>query len=209
MRLPPLTLVIGGASSGKSVFAERLVVRTGLAKVYVATAQAFDAEMEQKIAEHRARRLGQGWRTIEAPLDLELALAQVERGEIVLVDCVSFWLTNQMLDEGDVDVSEECDVLCDALDAMSHPVVLVTNDVSGGVVPDNALARAFRSAQGRLNQRLAAQAGLVVQVTAGLPQVLKGSPDVIEAGVDLGDDPYEEDGDGAPGQKAAGRGGLW
>ncbi|WP_347403026.1 bifunctional adenosylcobinamide kinase/adenosylcobinamide-phosphate guanylyltransferase [Roseicyclus salinarum] len=178
MRLPPLTLIIGGASSGKSAFAERLVRQSGLAKVYVATAEAHDAEMEAKIAEHRARRFGQGWRTIEAPLDLERALLNAEIGEVVLVDCITFWLTNQMLDEADL--AEETDALIDLLAQMSQPVVIVTNDVSGGIVPENAMARAFRAAQGRLNQRLAAQADLVVLVTAGLPSVLKGAPPAPE-----------------------------
>jgi len=179
LRLPPLTLIIGGASSGKSAFAERLVLQSGLSRVYIATAEARDAEMEAKIARHRARRLGQGWRTVEAPLDLELPLGKIQSGEIALVDCVTFWLTNQMLD--DADVEEEIDVLLATLAAMTRPVVIVTNDVSGGIVPDNALARAFRSAQGRLNQRLAAQADLVVFVTAGLPQILKGEPPVADS----------------------------
>jgi adenosylcobinamide kinase/adenosylcobinamide-phosphate guanylyltransferase len=104
---PPLTLIIGGASSGKSAFAERLV-QSGLSKVYIATAEAHDDEMEAKIAEHRARSLGQGWRTVEAPLDLEQPLSNPS-GEVALVDCVTFWLTNQILD--DADLEEEVDVL--------------------------------------------------------------------------------------------------
>ncbi|MGP1355685.1 bifunctional adenosylcobinamide kinase/adenosylcobinamide-phosphate guanylyltransferase [Roseicyclus sp.] len=188
MRLPALTLVIGGASSGKSAFAERLVMASRLARVYIATAEAFDAEMEEKIALHRVRRMGGGWRTVEAPRDLEGALMQVETGEVVLVDCVTFWLTNQMLDAADL--TEETDVLIDVLDAMEQPVVIVTNDVSGGIVPDNAMARAFRAAQGRLNQRLAAEADLVVLVTAGLPQVLKGTPPPPEEGDDLMGGPW-------------------
>lgn len=189
MRLPPLTLVIGGAASGKSALAERLVRQSGLAKVYVATAQAFDEEMRAKIADHRARRSGQGWRTVEAPHDLEDALWQIEPGEVALVDCVTFWLSNRML-EG-ADTAAETAALLAALNGIGAPVVLVTNDVSGGVVPENALARAFRNAQGRLNQRLAAQADLVVLVTAGLPQVLKGAPPEAEAfdSDDLSDDP--------------------
>jgi adenosylcobinamide kinase/adenosylcobinamide-phosphate guanylyltransferase len=189
LRLPPLTLIIGGASSGKSAFAERLVLQSGLSRVYIATAEAHDAEMEAKIAAHRARRLGQGWRTVEAPLDLELPLSQIRSGEIALVDCVTFWLTNQMLDDADVD--EEADVLLATLGAMMQPVVMVTNDVSGGIVPENAMARAFRSAQGRLNQRLAAQAGLVVFVTAGLPQILKGEPPVASSWTDEAHDPED------------------
>jgi adenosylcobinamide kinase/adenosylcobinamide-phosphate guanylyltransferase len=178
LRLPPLTLIIGGAASGKSAFAERMVRQSGLAKVYVATAEARDEEMRAKIAEHRARRAGGGWRTIEAPLDLELALSRTEPGEVVLIDCITFWLTNQMLDEADLD--EETDALIDVLDQVSLPVVIVTNDVSGGIVPENAMARAFRAAQGRLNQRLAAQADLVVLITAGLPTLLKGGPPEAE-----------------------------
>ncbi len=188
LRLPPLTLIIGGASSGKSAFAERLVVESGLSKVYIATAEAHDDEMTAKIADHKARRLGQGWRTVEAPLDLEQPLLQIQSGEVVLVDCVTFWLTNQMLD--DADVEEEVDVLLNTLGAMTRPVVVVTNDVSGGIVPENAMARAFRSAQGRLNQRLAAQADFVVFITAGLPQILKGEPPAASdwADADMSDD---------------------
>ncbi|WP_316249259.1 bifunctional adenosylcobinamide kinase/adenosylcobinamide-phosphate guanylyltransferase [Roseicyclus sediminis] len=190
MRLPPLTLIIGGASSGKSAFAEKLVLQSGLAKVYVATAEAHDDEMKAKIASHRARRIGHGWRTVEAPLDLENALAQTEPGEIVLVDCVTFWLTNQMLDGADL--QEEADVLFDVLDQMSQPVVMVTNDVSGGIVPENAMARAFRNAQGRLNQRLAAEADLVVLITAGLPMILKGEAPAV-SGTATWDDPDDAD----------------
>jgi adenosylcobinamide kinase/adenosylcobinamide-phosphate guanylyltransferase len=188
LRLPPLTLIIGGASSGKSAFAERMVVRSGLSKVYIATAEAHDDEMVAKIAEHRARRLGQGWRTVEAPLDLEQPLSRIQSGEVALVDCVTFWLTNQMLD--DADLEEEVSVLLGTLGAMTRPVVMVTNDVSGGIVPENAMARTFRSAQGRLNQKLAAQADLVVFITAGLPQILKGEPPAVDS---WADDSHEED----------------
>jgi adenosylcobinamide kinase/adenosylcobinamide-phosphate guanylyltransferase len=177
LRAPSLTLVIGGASSGKSAFAEELVERSGLGQVYVATAEVRDREMERKIAAHRARREGRGWRTLEEPLDLVGALSGIGSGEIVLVDCMTLWLTNRMLGGWDVDAATEG--FCAALARNDPPVVLVTNDVSGGIVPDNALARAFRGAQGRLNQRLAAEADLVVQVTAGLPLVLKGDPGAI------------------------------
>jgi adenosylcobinamide kinase/adenosylcobinamide-phosphate guanylyltransferase len=186
LRLPPLTLIIGGASSGKSAFAERLVLQSGLAKVYIATAEAHDDEMTAKITDHKARRLGQGWRTVEAPLDLEQPLSHIQSGEVALVDCVTFWLTNQMLDDADLEV--EVDVLLSTLGAMTRPVVIVTNDVSGGIVPENAMARAFRSAQGRLNQRLAAQADFVVFVTAGLPQILKGEPPALSAWTDEAQD---------------------
>jgi len=172
MQLPPLTLVIGGASSGKSAFAEKLVRQSGLAKTYIATAEAHDAEMREKIARHRADRSGQGWRTVEAPHTTAEALAQLEAEEVALVDCVTFWLSNQMLAEADW--AEELELLCDVLAQVRAPVVLVSNEVGSGVVPDNALARHFRNAQGRTNQKLAALCDLVVQVTAGLPLVLKG-----------------------------------
>lgn len=151
-----------------------MVRQCGLAKVYVATAEALDDEMGAKIATHRAQRAGQGWRTVEAPHDTARALAQIEAGEVALLDCVTFWLTNLMIDDGDVE--EELDLLLDVLIQMRAPVVLVSNDVSGGVVPENGLARAFQKTNGVVNQRLAAQADLVVSITAGLPQVLKGRP---------------------------------
>lgn len=175
MRLPPLSFVIGGASSGKSAFAERMVQQSGLAKVYVATAEAHDEEMAEKIVAHRALRAGQGWRTVEAPMDTARALALIEGGEVALLDCVTFWLTNLMLREGDW--REELELLVEVLGQLPAPVVAVSNDVAGGVVPDNRLARSFQRAQGIVNQRLARHADLVVQVTAGLPMVLKGHPD--------------------------------
>jgi adenosylcobinamide kinase/adenosylcobinamide-phosphate guanylyltransferase len=171
LSLPPLTLVIGGAASGKSALAEGLVTRTGLARTYIATAQAWDDEMRARIAAHRDRR--EGWTTVEAPRDVAGALAGVAAGSVVLVDCATLWLTNVMLGDGDL-AAEEAALLA-ALRACAVPVVVVTNEVGLSVVPDNALARAFRDAQGRLNQRLAAEAGLAVAVWAGLPLVLKGT----------------------------------
>ncbi|MEQ8365197.1 MAG: bifunctional adenosylcobinamide kinase/adenosylcobinamide-phosphate guanylyltransferase [Roseicyclus sp.] len=172
MQLPLLTLVIGGAASGKSAFAEKMVRQSGLAKTYVATAEAFDDEMREKIARHRADRSGQGWRTVEAPRHLTRALTTLDTDEVALVDCITLWLTNLMLDE--TPWQDALDILCDVLEHTATPIVLVSNDVSGGVIPENALARAFQVAQGRTNQRLASQADLVVHVTAGLPRVLKG-----------------------------------
>lgn len=183
MRLPPLTLVLGGASSGKSRFAERMVHQSGLAKVYIATAEMLDDEMSEKIIAHKDRRMGQGWRTIEAPHDTAAALMQIEGGEVVLLDCVTFWLTNMMIDDGDW--QEELEHLIDVLIQMRAPVVLVSNDVSGGVVPANALARTFQRVQGVVNQTLAAECDLVVYIRAGLPQLLKGHPDL-----DPVDDPW-------------------
>ena len=163
-------MVIGGAASGKSALSERLVTDTGLSRVYLATAEAWDDEMRLRIAVHRDRRAG--WMTVEVPRDVAGALAAVGVGSVVLLDCATLWLTNVMLGGGDV-MAEE-DALLAAIAACAAPVVVVTNEVGLSIVPENALARAFRDAQGRLNQRLASQAGLVVAVWAGLPLVLKG-----------------------------------
>lgn len=169
--LQKLTLVLGGAASGKSAFAENLVVLTGRPRVYIATAQAFDAEMAEKIAAHRAAR-GGGWRTVEAPQDIATALASVSPDEAVLLDCATLWLSNRLL--ADADLAETPAEMREALAACPAPVTVVSNEVGQGIVPEHAMGRAFRNAQGRLNQVLAAQADLVVQVIAGLPLVLKG-----------------------------------
>lgn len=172
MPLPDLTLVLGGASSGKSAFAESLCFQSGRPRVYVATAQAFDDEMRAKISEHRAQR-GPDWTTIEAPLDVADAVSHCDTGSVVLLDCATLWLSNVMLAERDV--ADDVDALMAALLACDAQVVVVSNEVGHGIVPDTSLGRQFRSAQGRLNQTLAAQADLVVQVIAGLPQTLKGT----------------------------------
>ncbi|NHQ74055.1 bifunctional adenosylcobinamide kinase/adenosylcobinamide-phosphate guanylyltransferase [Roseovarius gahaiensis] len=169
--LPQLTMVLGGAASGKSAFAESLVVQTGRSRVYLATAQAFDDEMQAKVDRHRDMR-GSGWLTVEAPLDPGAALRDTDASQIVLLDCATMWLSNQMLAESDLAHAQNA--LMAALSDCPAPVVIVSNEVGLSVVPENALARRFREAQGRLNQALAAQAGLVVNVIAGLPQVLKG-----------------------------------
>lgn len=169
--LQPLTLIVGGARSGKSAFAERLVVGSGRARRYIATAEAWDDEMRTRIAQHRRER-GEDWVTVEAPMDLPAALASVSPDEVVLLDCATLWLTNQLLAERDLEAVT--DGLIRALAACKGPVVIVSNEVGSGIVPENALARRFRDEQGRLNQRLAAEAALVVTVIAGLPLVLKG-----------------------------------
>ncbi|MBP9185215.1 MAG: bifunctional adenosylcobinamide kinase/adenosylcobinamide-phosphate guanylyltransferase [Fuscovulum sp.] len=170
--VPPdrFTLVTGGARSGKSTHAEALASATGRPRRYIATAQAWDDEMADRIARHRAQR-GPGWTTVEAPLDLCGALAQATAAEVVLVDCLTLWLTNHML--AGHDLAAQAGQLAQALAACPAPVIAVTNEVGWGIVPENALARAFRDEQGRLNQRLAAQADRVVAVLCGLPLVLK------------------------------------
>src|SRR5262249_51583812 len=141
--------------------------------LYVATAEAKDAEMAERIAVHRAQRAA-GWRTVEAPHDLAGTLAVAPAAAAVLVDCLTLWLSNRMLAEADIDA--ETGRVEAALDGRARPVVLVANEVGYGIVPDNPLARRFRDLQGRLNQRLAARADRVVLVVAGLPLQVKGSP---------------------------------
>jgi len=169
--LPGLSLVLGGAASGKSAVGEGLVKGTGRSMVYLATAQAHDDEIRAKLARHREAR-GPGWHTIEEPLDAGRALATIGGDTCVLLDCATMWLSNHLLAE--TDMAEAQAGLMAGLALCAAPVVIVSNEVGASVVPENALARRFREEQGRLNQKLAAKAGLVVHVIAGLPQVLKG-----------------------------------
>ncbi|KQT88553.1 adenosylcobinamide kinase/adenosylcobinamide phosphate guanyltransferase [Aurantimonas sp. Leaf443] len=170
---PGVTLVLGGARSGKSAHAERLVEESGLQPVYLATGRAFDGEMDARIATHRERR-GSGWRTVEAPLDLGPALArEAGQGRAVLVDCLTLWVTNLMMEGRDV--ASESAALCRTLEALGAvPIVLVSNEVGLGIVPDNAMARAFRDHAGRLHQDVGRIAARVIFVAAGLPLTLKG-----------------------------------
>ncbi len=167
---PRISLVLGGARSGKSAHAESLVSSMAGEPVYVATAEAHDAEMEARISAHRERR-GECWTTVEAPLDLADAVLGAS-GKPVLVDCLTLWLSNLLA--ADRDIAAETDRLLAALRVAASPVVLVSNEVGLGIVPDNALARNFRDLQGGLNQTVAAAADRVVFVAAGLPLVLKG-----------------------------------
>lgn len=172
--LPPVTLVLGGARSGKSRFAEAIIKRSGASRAtYVATAQAWDDEMAARIAVHRERRDG-FWRTVEEPLNVAGALPRVQPGEPVLVDCLTLWLTNQMLTEPPLDDPEYAiDDLVAAVRAAPAPVVLVSNEVGLGIVPDHALGRSFRDLAGRLNQLMSEAADRVIFVAAGLPLILK------------------------------------
>lgn len=165
------TLVLGGARSGKSRYAESLIEGLPPPWAYVATAEAGDDEMAARIKAHRARR-GAEWRTVEAPRDLAAALAACGRMP-VLVDCLTLWLSNLMLAEADIDA--EVERLETALAAAAAPVVLVANEVGSGIVPDHPLGRRFRDLQGTLNQRLAAGADRVVLMVAGLPLAVKGA----------------------------------
>jgi adenosylcobinamide kinase/adenosylcobinamide-phosphate guanylyltransferase len=166
-----ITLVLGGARSGKSRYAESQIASLPPPWIYVATAAAGDAEMAERIASHRARR-GPNWRTIEATHNLDRVLADC-KADAVLVDCLTLWLSNLMLADGAVE--GEMTRVEKALSSATAPKVLVSNEVGSGIVPDYPLGRRFRDAHGIFNQRIAALADRVVLVVAGLPVALKGT----------------------------------
>jgi adenosylcobinamide kinase/adenosylcobinamide-phosphate guanylyltransferase len=165
-----VTLVLGGARSGKSRYAEWLIATYPPPWIYIATAEARDDEMAERIAAHKARRAA-GWQTVEAPHDLADALEAAPAGAAVLVDCLTLWLANLM--EGPFDVEAQTARLEQTLAGRAGPTVLVSNEVGLGIVPHNALARRFRDLQGTLNQTVAAQAARVVMMVAGVPVAVK------------------------------------
>jgi len=165
-----VTLVLGGARSGKSRYAESVIARSPKPWVYIATAEARDEEMAERIKVHQARR-NAGWQTTEAPHDIAGAITQAPANGAVLVDCLTLWLSNLM--EGSFDVDAEIARLQEALKARTGPTVLVSNEVGLSIVPDNALARRFRDLQGLLNQRMAALAPRVVMMVAGIAIAVK------------------------------------
>ncbi|MEX3009938.1 bifunctional adenosylcobinamide kinase/adenosylcobinamide-phosphate guanylyltransferase [Hoeflea sp. TYP-13] len=166
------TFVLGGARSGKSAHAERLIIDSGLEAVYVATGRSFDQEMDERIRQHKQRR-GGSWRTIEEPLAL-VDVLQEQSGEdrAVLVDCLTLWVTNLMMEERDVDA--EALQLADCLGGLGGAIVLVSNEVGLGIVPENRMAREFRDHAGRLHQMIAEKADEVYLIAAGLPLKMKG-----------------------------------
>lgn len=169
--LPRLTFILGGARSGKSRHAEALIEASGLKPYYIATAEALDGEMANRIARHQARR-GRHWQTLEEPLRLTETLRSVTaEGRALMVDCMTLWLTNLMVHDRVVDV--EVDELIGCLDGLDGATVLVSNEVGQGVMPTNAMARAFIDHAGLLHQRLAEKAHRVLFMTAGLVQQLK------------------------------------
>ncbi len=169
--LAPVTLVLGGARSGKSRYAEELITALPAPWNYLATAEAFDDEMRERIKEHQARRVS-GWVTHDAPLDLSAAIDNASSDAPVLIDCLTLWLTNLVLGSHDIDASTAA--VLQSLAQRTALTVIVSNEVGLGIVPNNALARQFRDEAGRLNQRIAAVAGRVVFMAAGLPLVMKG-----------------------------------
>jgi adenosylcobinamide kinase/adenosylcobinamide-phosphate guanylyltransferase len=168
-----IILITGGTRSGKSRYAEQRAREMGGRSVYVATAEANDEEMAQRIAEHRKRR-GNQWRTIEEPLELTLALL-AERGktDCALVDCLTLWISNLLLRHDHEYASEKVDELIEKLPQLNFHVVLVTNEVGWGIVPDNPLARKFRDLTGWTNQRMAQAANEVILMVAGVPMIVK------------------------------------
>jgi adenosylcobinamide kinase/adenosylcobinamide-phosphate guanylyltransferase len=169
-RLARLSLVLGGARSGKSAFAESLIAAQGPG-IYLATAGIGDEEMARRVREHRARR-GTDWRTVEEPFDVAGTLTTLRAGGApILLDCLTLWLANLM--EAGRPPDKETDALLAACTGEGQPVVMVSNEVGLGIVPESPLGRAFRDHAGRLNQRIAAAADFAVLVTAGLPLILK------------------------------------
>lgn len=163
-------LITGGARSGKSDIAETMALSLAGRAVYIATAEARDAEMAARIAAHQARR-GAAWRTLAEPLDLAGALSRSDGEGPRLVDCLTLWLSNLMLAGRDWEAA--AGDLCTEIGRQASPVLLVTNEVGGGIVPDNPLARSFRDAAGLLNQRIAAAADEVWLAVCGLPLKVK------------------------------------
>lgn len=170
--LPRGTFVLGGAASGKSQWAENLILSSALNAVYLATGRIYDSETRIKVDVHKSRRDAR-WDTVEAPLDPAPVLKSLGAQTPVLIDCATMWLTNLMMQDADVEQAQS--ELLSSLQTCASPWVIVSNEVGHGIVPDNALARRFREAQGRLNIALAAEADLAVLIVAGLPQVLKGA----------------------------------
>ena len=171
--LPKLTLVTGGAASGKSHYAERLIASSGLPKKYFATSQIWDDEMAEKVRAHRTSSADDGWDTVETGTDLTAAINTVSPGEAVLIDCATMWLTAIMMADGDT--AKEVTQVLKALSQSPAPFVIVTNEVGQGIVPDTSMGRAFRNIQGRFNQAAARQADSVIAVMSGLPFALKGT----------------------------------
>lgn len=166
-------LILGGARSGKSALAARRATESGRHVVWIATAQALDAEMAERIARHRAERPAH-WRTVEEPVRLAEALGRHAMADgCVVIDCLTLWLTNLLLAGDEALPEREADALCEVLPTLPGRILFVANEVGLGIVPDNALARRFRDEAGRLNQRIAVLCDHVTFVAAGLPIELK------------------------------------
>jgi adenosylcobinamide kinase/adenosylcobinamide-phosphate guanylyltransferase len=168
-------LVLGGAKSGKSTFALQFCNRLNRKRIFMATAEALDPEMAERIARHRAER-GRGWHTREVPLEVPSAIGEVDGPDtVVLLDCLTLWLSNLFMKPGNTEaaVGRAVDELIHQLGRVQGVVVVVSNEVGMGIVPGDPLSRTYRDTVGSTNQRIASMARKVVAVVAGLPQVLK------------------------------------
>lgn len=166
-----ITLILGGTRSGKSSFAQKLAEESRKNLLYIATAEAFDQEMTDRIERHQHDR-GPDWQTIEESRDIAATIATRSSPQVtILVDCLTIWLSNLMLTDTDIEAASE--KLIDALKAAPGPVILVSNEVGSGIVPENPLGRKFRDESGRMNQRVAAISDNVALIVAGLPLCLK------------------------------------
>jgi adenosylcobinamide kinase/adenosylcobinamide-phosphate guanylyltransferase len=174
-------LVLGGARSGKTAFAESLALRSGSTPAYLATAEVLDGEMRDRVASHQAGRAGQ-FATIEEPLALSKTLIKAAKEhDVILVDCLTLWITNLLI--GGENVSAQVEKLGQTLDQLTDTrIILVSNEVGLGIVPDNAMARTFRDLAGSAHQRLAEICDDVYFVIAGLPMTLKGEPPIPTMG---------------------------
>jgi adenosylcobinamide kinase/adenosylcobinamide-phosphate guanylyltransferase len=178
-------LILGGARSGKTGFAERLAMRTGSKPAYLATATALDDEMRERVRTHQAQR-SVHFTTVEEPIDLPSALLRAAMtNDVILVDCLTLWITNMLGDNIDVAAATDDLIACLA-DIKTSRVILVSNEVGLGIVPDNAMARSFRDLAGAAHQRLAEICDDVYFVVAGLPTTLKGDPPPADPGPDDG-----------------------
>lgn len=177
------TLILGGAKSGKSLFAENLAIQSQKKLTYIATAQAYDGEMEQRISSHQQRRLAQAvsWRTIEEPIALADVLRQlsstfsIKNKQLVLIDCLTLWLSNLLLNLNKKQQQREVNAVFDVLADYQHDVIFVSNETGLGIVPANQLSRQFIDLAGELHQRMAIQSDRVMLTVAGLPLILKGT----------------------------------
>lgn len=177
-----IALITGGCRSGKSGFAQRVAEGLPPVRLYVATAPVTDAEMAARIEAHRQARRERGWETLESPLDLESAFQAGRTYSVCLVDCLTLWVNNLLFEAqnrgeafGEGQVHTRAAAMLDAAERCAAPVIFVTNEVGGGIVPENPLARLYRDLIGRLNQIVAARADWVALVACGLPLNLKGT----------------------------------
>ncbi|OTG61999.1 bifunctional adenosylcobinamide kinase/adenosylcobinamide-phosphate guanylyltransferase [Acinetobacter sp. ANC 3903] len=169
-----IQLILGGARSGKSRLAEQIAQDSGLAVSYIATAQALDAEMQQRIAHHQTQRPAH-WQLIEEPYSLAERLQQIDApNQLILVDCLTLWMSNLLMHEDDSLQAVECQKLLDVLPKLQSQIILVSNETGLGVVPMGEISRKFVDESGRLHQQLGQIADKVVFCVAGFPMILKG-----------------------------------